>query len=85
MVHSISVSIGMMVGFLDLSLCMNRTKFGSYSSFSTAVLMSLEQRSIAERCVLDRSALDRNRAAIDRSHKTMLPQTEQCKKKKNEI
>jgi hypothetical protein len=55
MVHSISVSSGRMVGFLDLSPCMNQTKFGSYSSFSTAVLMSLELHSIAEGCVLDRT------------------------------
>ena len=39
MVRSISVSIGMMVGFLDRSPCMNRTKVCSYSSFSTAILM----------------------------------------------
>jgi hypothetical protein len=60
MVHSISVSSGRMVGFLDRSLCMNWVNFGSYSSFSTAVLMSLELRSIVEGCALNRTALDHN-------------------------
>jgi hypothetical protein len=53
MVCSISVSIGRMVGFLDRSPCMNQTKFDSYNSFSTTALMSLDQRSIAEGCVLN--------------------------------
>jgi hypothetical protein len=47
MVCSISVSIRRMVGFLDRSPYMNRMKFGSYNSFSTAMLMSLELHSIA--------------------------------------
>jgi hypothetical protein len=64
MVRSISVSIGRMVGFLDRSPCMNRMKFDSYSNFSTAVLMSLDQRSIAEGC-----ALDCTRPAINRSNR----------------
>jgi hypothetical protein len=60
MVCSISVSIGRMVGFLDQSPYMNRVKFGSYNSFSTAMLMSLELHSITEGCALDcYPALDR--------------------------
>jgi hypothetical protein len=70
MVRSISISSGRTVGFLDLNHCMNRTKFGSYSSFSTAVLMSLELGSIAEGC-----ALDFTRPALDHHHRTILPQT----------
>jgi hypothetical protein len=39
MVHSIFVSIGRMVGFLDRSPCMKRTKFCNYSTFNTVVWM----------------------------------------------
>jgi hypothetical protein len=67
MIRSISVSIGWTVGFLDRSPCMNRMKFGNYSSFITAVLMSLELRLIAEGCALDRSWLAINRSNRDSS------------------
>jgi hypothetical protein len=62
MVHSIFVLIGRMVGFWDRSPCMNQTKFGSYNSFSTVVLMSLELPSIVEGCVLDHTCLAINRS-----------------------
>jgi hypothetical protein len=39
MVRSIFVSIGRMVGFLDRSPCMKRTKLCNYTTFSTAVWM----------------------------------------------
>jgi hypothetical protein len=56
-VHSISVSSGRMVGFLDRSPCMNQMKCCSYSSFSTTVVM------------VSRTVLDRTRPAIDRSYR----------------
>jgi hypothetical protein len=82
MVCSISISIGMMVGFLDLSPCMNQTKFGSYSSFSIAVLMTLEQRLITEGCALDRWELDRTWAKIICSHRAMLSLNYSTQKRK---
>jgi hypothetical protein len=78
MVHSISVSIGRMVGFLDQSPCMNQTKFDSYSNFSTTVLMSLELHSIIEEC-----ALDCTRAAIVRSNRDYVA-TEPKQRRKTE-
>jgi hypothetical protein len=63
-VHSISVSSGRMVGFLDRSSCMNQMKF--YSSAALVLLFgwSLELRSIALRC-----ALDHSRPALDCSNR----------------
>jgi hypothetical protein len=86
-VHLISISIGRMVGFLDLSPCMNRTKFGSYSSFSTTVLISLELRLISEGCALERTTLDRSWPTIDRNHRNYSAAiwNKQKKKKKKRI
>jgi hypothetical protein len=64
MVRSIFVSSGRMVGFLDRSPCMNQMKFSSYSSFNTAMLMSLELCSITEGC-----ALDCTQPVINRNHR----------------
>ena len=64
-VHSISVSIGRMVEFLDRSTCMKQMRFCSIAASVLLFGWFLELRSIIPICALDRNALDHSRAKLD--------------------
>jgi hypothetical protein len=75
MVRSISWSIGRMVGFLDRSPCMKRTKFCSYCSFNTTVRM-------VSGTMLDHNVLYRSQPGLDCNHRNYTAAKLEEKKKK---